>query len=293
MQALSPSELILNERGAIYHLNLKPEELASTVITVGDPARVREVSKHFDNIEFELQHREFITHTGTIGSKRISVISTGIGTPNIDIVLNELDAVANIDFSIRTIKEQLTSLNIIRIGTSGSVQEEIGMDSYVASTHAIGIDNLMNFYASENNEEEKQILQGFINHTGIQNNIGYPYISSASMRLIKHFVKGFHHGITVTCPGFYGPQGRMSRLINSHPRLLEAIQSFRFGNHQIANLEMETSALYGLSKTLHHNCVSLSAIVAHRTQNEFHQNSSSAVEKLIKNTLEIISTTDL
>src|ERR1700712_2496816 len=159
MQRIAESELIINPRGAIYHLDARPEEIANTIITVGDPNRVKEVSKHFDKIEFKLSHREFNTHTGYIGKKRISVVSTGIGPDNIDIVLNELDALVNIDFETRTIKEKLTSLNIIRVGTSGSLQKEIGVDSFVASTHGLGLDNLLNFYLYSNNEEEKQLLQ--------------------------------------------------------------------------------------------------------------------------------------
>ena len=181
MQRIAESELILNSRGAIYHLDVKPDELATNIITVGDPARVKEISKHFDKVEFERQHREFVTHTGYVGNKRISIVSTGIGPDNIDIVLNELDALVNIDFETRTIKDGLVSLNIIRIGTSGSLQADIPVDSFVASTHGLGIDNLMNFYLQENNEEEKQLIHSFLTQTQLHNGFAAPYISGASM----------------------------------------------------------------------------------------------------------------
>ncbi|MEO6136607.1 MAG: phosphorylase, partial [Ferruginibacter sp.] len=195
MQTIAESELIINARGAVYHLDVKPDELADTIITVGDPDRVKEVSKHFDHIEVQRQHREFVTHTGTIGDKRISVVSTGIGPDNIDIVLNELDALVNIDFASRTINKDLKQLHIIRIGTSGSLQDDVPVDSFVASTHGLGIDNLMNFYLHENNEEEKQLLHSFITQTQLHSQLS-PYIASVSMSLIKHFVEGYHHGIT-------------------------------------------------------------------------------------------------
>jgi uridine phosphorylase len=290
MAKIAESELILNKRGAIYHLNVRPEELASTVITVGDPGRVKEVSKHFDKIEFELQHREFVTHTGTIGNKRLSVVSTGIGPDNIDIVVNELDALVNIDFETRTIKPKLSHLNIIRLGTSGSLQEDIPVDSFVATTHGLGIDNLLNYYRHDNNEEEMQIVQQFVAHTQINSNFSHPYISSAGSSLLKHFVDGYHHGITVTCPGFYGPQGRVLRLGLTNPDLIDRLTQFTFGKHRITNFEMETSAIYGLGKLLGHQCLSISAIVANRVKKEFSKNGDAAVKNMIKKSLEIIST---
>ncbi|MEO8765942.1 MAG: nucleoside phosphorylase [Ginsengibacter sp.] len=289
MQPIAESELIINSRGAIYHLDAKPGEIAENIITVGDPARVKEVSKHFDKVEIELHHREFVTHTGFLGNKRLSVISTGIGTDNIDIVLNELDALANIDFSTRTIKSELKQLNIIRIGTSGSLQANIPVDSFVASTHGLGIDNLMNFYIQENNEEEKQLLHSFVTQTQLHSRFSFPYIAGAAMSLIKHFVDGFHQGITVTCPGFYGPQGRVLRLGVANPQFIDRLTHFRFGNHHIANFEMETAGIYGLGKALRHNCLSLSAIVANRIHKNFSADGNAAIEKLIVKTLEIIS----
>jgi len=289
MGTIAASELIINDRGAIYHVNCRPEEIANTIITVGDPDRVKEVSKHFDSIEFKNNHREFVTHTGYLGKKRISVTSTGIGPDNIDIVLNELDALVNIDFETRTIKEQLTSLNIIRVGTSGSLQQEIPVDSFVASTHGLGLDNLLNFYTHDSNEEEKQLLQAFDTHTQLHQGISSPYITGAGVSLLKEFVDGFHHGITVTCPGFYGPQGRVLRMGLTHPQLIDRLTSFSFGNHRVSNFEMETSAIYGMGKILGHHCLSLSAIVANRISKEFSKDGGAAVEKLIVKTLENIS----
>ena len=288
MIIIAASELIINDRGAIYHINCRPEEIANTIITVGDPDRVNEVSKYFDKIEFKNHHREFNTHTGYIGKKRITVTSTGIGPDNIDIVMNELDALVNIDFKTRSIKDKLTSLNIIRIGTCGSLQKDIPVDSFVASTHGLGIDNLLNFYINNSNEEEKQILHAFKTHTQMQQGISEPYINAAGISLLKEFVTGFHQGITVTCPGFYGPQGRVLRMGLNQPQLIDRLSGFSFGQHRICNFEMETSAIYGMGKIMGHHCLSLSVIVANRISKEFSKDGGAAVENLIKNALEII-----
>ncbi|BAV07180.1 uridine phosphorylase [Filimonas lacunae] len=288
MSVIPESELIINSRGAVYHLDVKPEELAPTVITVGDPDRVEQISKHFDSVEVKRQHREFITHTGFIGKKRISVVSTGIGPDNIDIVLNELDALANIDFASRTIKPELTSLQIFRIGTSGSLQAHIEVDSFVAGTHGIGIDNLLHYYRHENNDEEKLLLREFNAHTQLEGRLS-PYIASAATSLLKKFVTGYHNGITVTCPGFYGPQGRILRLGLANPELINRLTEFEYGNHRISNFEMETSAIYGLGKLLGHQCLSLNVIVANRVTKKFTKDGALAVQNLITNTLEIIA----
>ncbi|RFM26954.1 nucleoside phosphorylase [Deminuibacter soli] len=289
MNVIAASELIINSRGAIYHLDVRPEELAPTVITVGDPDRVKEVSKHFDAIEVQRNHREFVTHTGRLGNKRISVVSTGIGPDNIDIVLNELDALVNIDFTTRTIKPQLSSLQIIRVGTSGSLQSDIPVDSFVASTHGLGIDNLLNYYRHDNNEEEKAIVQQFTAHTQLDSQFSKPYIMQAGTSLLKHFVDGYYHGITVTCPGFYGPQGRVLRLGLTNPELINRLTEFSFGQHRITNFEMETSAIYGLGHLLGHQCLSLSAIVANRISKTFSGDGALAVERLIEKTLGVIA----
>ncbi len=288
MQRIAESELIINDRGAVYHLDVRPEELATNILTVGDPERVGRISKYFDKIEYKNQHREFVTHTGLIGNTRISVVSTGIGPDNIDIVLNELDALVNIDFETRTIKPELQSLNIIRIGTSGSLQADIPVDSFVASTHGLGLDNLMSFYLFEENDEEKQLIQSFITQTQLHSRLN-PYVASASMSLLKHFTEGYHQGITVTCPGFYGPQGRILRLGIANPNLIDSLTHFTFGNHRISNFEMETSAIYGLGKVLGHHCLALNAIIANRVNKNFSKDATELVERLIQKSLAIIA----
>ena len=293
MQKIAESELIINNRGAIYHLDCRPEEIASTIITVGDPDRVKTVSKHFDTIEFKNQHREFITHTGYIGNKRISCVSTGIGPDNIDIVFNELDALVNIDFEKRQTKEQLTALNIIRLGTSGSLQESIPVDSFVVSTHGLGLDNLLHFYQLKNNAEEQQLLQAFTIHTQLSNSNIIPYIYEAGSSLLKLFTTNYHHGITVTCPGFFGPQGRVLRLGLAYPNLVDNLTSFKFKQQQVTNFEMETSAMFGLARAMGHNSISISAIVANRVKKEFSANGNKAVEKLIAQSLAVIADSNI
>jgi uridine phosphorylase len=226
MQRIPESELIINSRGAIYHLDVRPEELAPTIIVVGDPDRVKKVSDHFDKVEHRLQHREFITHTGYIGKKHLSVISTGIGPDNIDIVLNELDALANIDFQTRLIKNELTKLSIIRFGTSGSLQADIPVDSFVASSHGLGLDNLLNFYNYQKSQADKEIVDAFLAQTKMDTGITNPYAFSGSKMLLDKFGDGFYKGITVTCPGFFGPQGRILRLGLSSPGLVDKLTHF-------------------------------------------------------------------
>jgi len=289
MQAIGASELIINDRGAIYHLNVRPEEIADTIITVGDPERVAEVSKYFDRVEHKLAHREFITHTGYIGQKRISVLSTGIGPDNIDITLNEIDALANINFDTRTINDQKKSVSIIRMGTCGSLQGEVGVNELVAGTHGLGIDNVLHFYERENNEEEKAILAAFDEHTKISAHKIQPYIATASAGLLKHFTEGYSHGITVTCPGFYGPQGRILRLPLKMPNLVDQMTSFKYGQHRIANFEMETSAIYGLCNLLGHQCLSINVIIANRVKKEYSKDMGKAVDHMIEKSLGIIA----
>ncbi len=288
-QPIGASELIINPRGAVYHLDLRPDEIADTIITVGDPERVAHVSKYFDRVEHKSAHREFITHTGYIGGKRISVMSTGIGPDNIDIALNEVDALVNIDFETRCIKETKKSVSVIRLGTCGSLQGEVGVDQLVAGTHGLGVDNLLHFYKPNNNDEELDILSAFEQHTNIQAHHIKPYISSASAGLLKHFTEGYSHGITVTCPGFYGPQGRILRLPLKMPNLVDQMTSFRFGNHHIANFEMETSAIYGLCNLLGHQCLSINVIVANRVKKEFSKDGAKAVDHMIQKSLGIIA----
>ena len=288
MPRIAESEMIINSRGAIYHLDVRPEELADTIIVVGDPDRVKKVSVHFDNIEHKLQHREFITHTGYIGKKRLSVTSTGIGPDNIDIAVNELDALANIDFNTREIKADFKKLQIIRFGTSGSLQADIPVDSFVASTHGLGLDNLLNYYAYTKSADEKGMADAFIEQTGLKIEVTNPYAFGGSAMLLGKFGAAFHKGITVTCPGFYGPQGRILRLGLSSPGLINKLTDFRFNSHRITNFEMETSAIYGLGRLMGHECLSVNAIVANRVVQEFSKDSNAAVESLIKQALEAL-----
>lgn len=290
VQRIAESELILNTRGAVYHLNLRPDEIGNTIITVGDPDRVGRVSRHFDVVELKQQHREFVTHTGLLNGKRVSVISTGIGPDNIDIVLNELDALVNIDLDTRQVKEEHTALQIIRIGTAGSLQRAVPVDSFVASTHGLGLDNLLNYYRLEQTEEERLLLQHFVTHTQLDAHTSYPYVSRCSVSLLKHFTQDFYSGITVTCPGFYAPQGRILRLGIRNPDLIDRLTHFQFGQHRVLNFEMETAAIYGLSRLLGHHCLSLSAIVANRIEKQFSKDSHLLVETLLTKCLDIIST---
>lgn len=289
MNPIAASELIINNRGAIYHLDVRPDEIADTIITVGDPDRVPNVSKYFDKVEHKCAHREFVTHTGYIGNKRISVLSTGIGPDNIDIALNEVDALVNIDFETRTINEKKKSVSIVRMGTCGSLQGEVGVDQLVAGTHGLGIDNLLHFYQLENTASEKGILDAFIAHTGIDKVHVKPYIASASNDLLQHFNEGYSKGITVTCPGFYGPQGRILRLPLNLPTLVDDMTSFRHEGHHIANFEMETSAIYGLCNLMGHHCLSVNVIIANRVKKEYSKDMAKSVDYMIQKTLGILA----
>lgn len=285
MQKLSEADLVINPDGSIYHLNLLPEDIADTVITVGDLDRVPEVSKYFDSIELKKGKREFITHTGYLGKKRISVISTGIGTDNIDIVFNELDALVNVDFETRTIKPTLKSLDIIRIGTSGAVQEDIPMGTILASTYGLGLDALMHYYEQSNSTEEKNLLNQINNHFSKIEGIS-PYLTSASSKLLESIGHDMAKGITVTAPGFYAPQGRQVRAKNAVSNFIAQINSFSYNNNRITNLEMETAGIYALAKTLGHHALSVNAILASRVKFEFSSNPNQIVEKAIKTVLE-------
>lgn len=286
---IAESELILNSRGAVYHLDLKPEELAGTIVTVGDPDRVQEVSKHFDKVEVKRQHREFVSHTGYIGQKRLTVVSTGIGTDNIDIVLNELDALVNIDFATRTVKSDLTRLKIVRLGTSGALQANVPVDSFVVSSHGLGLDNLLPWYEFDNTTDEEALLEAFHEQVQLRPGSASPYLISAAPGLASKFTEGYISGITVTCPGFYAPQGRALRGPLSHPQLLEQLTAFKLGRFYISNFEMETAGIYGLGRVLGHDCLSISTIVANRIGQQFTKDGAAAVERMIVKSLEIIS----
>lgn len=288
MRRIDESELILTPGGQVYHINLRPENLANTVITVGDPDRVKEVSKYFDKIEFQTQHREFVTHTGYIGSKRLTVLSSGIGPDNIDIVMNELDACVNIDFETRLVKDEHTQLSIIRFGTSGSLQEDIPVDSFVASTHGIGLDNVLHYYLFEASEHEQQLVSSFIKHTGLSEQQISPYAVQGSVELAAHFTDGYHQGMTVTCPGFYAPQGRVVRAGLRFPELVNQLSAFSFEGNRITNFEMETSAIFGLGKIFGHRCLALNAIVANRISKTFTKDAANSIDRMIRMNLEII-----
>ena len=286
MIRIKESELILNPDGSIYHLNLKPEDISDTLLFVGDQDRVEKITKHFDTIEFSTQKREFKTQTGTYKGKRISVISTGIGPDNIDIVLNELDALINIDFTTRTIKEKLNSLNIIRIGTSGSLQSDIPVDSFLIGTHGLDLNGMLHFYELEDicNHE---IENAFMKHTHWNSNKARPIFINNSLELERIFEsKQTYKGITGTAGGFYGPQGRVLRLAIQDSELNNKMNSFLYNGLRISNLEMETATIYGLSKLLGHNAVSLNAIIANRANGTFSKNPAKTIESLILYTLD-------
>ena len=281
-----PSEFILNADKSIYHLNLLPEDIADTIITVGDPNRVWEVSKYFDFIEVEKNKREFRTHTGRLNDKRITVISTGIGTDNIDIVMNELDALVNIDFNSKTVKPQHTVLDIIRIGTSGALQADIPLDAFVLSEFAIGFDNLLHFYKSED-VQHPDIQLAFVDHTDWSVFKSIPYVVRCNEELALRLRSDkILPGFTATNVGFYGPQGRKLRLNTEDNELNSKIASFNFDGMRITNMEMETSGIYGLSALMGHRAVSMNCILANRSTGEFSLHPQKAVDEMIQYVLE-------
>jgi uridine phosphorylase len=288
---ITPSELIINQDGSVYHLHLRPGELARTIVTVGDQNRVEQVSSLFDRVEIKRQHREFVTHTGMLRGKRISVISTGIGPDNIDIVLNEVDALFNIDFETRKVRAKKIRLDIFRIGTSGGLQEAIDVDSFVVSGSALGFDNLIYFYQNWKDISNTKLEGAFNAHLAMELEGIRPYATNASSDLLKLFSSpDFTEGITATHGGFYGPQGRRLRLHLAHPELNERMRSFSYNGSRITNFEMETAALYLLSSLLGHRALSLNVILANRFAGTVSENPRQSVERLIKKTLETILT---
>lgn len=286
MQAIQNSELIITGDGCIYHLNLKPGDLATTIVTVGDPERVTSVSQHFDTILIKKQKREFVTHTGLLANKKISVCSTGMGTDNIDIFLNEVDALFNIDFETRTIKKQLTELTFIRIGTSGAIQPAFELDGTIISEYAIGFDTLMHFYDYEGERDLQDSLHQYI--TKNQLNIPF-YTSKASKSLVDIFRALSEIGITITNPGFYGPQSRKIRLDTKYEHLMNTLQNFEWQGKTITNLEMETAGIYSLASQLGHKAISLNAMIANRATGAFSQQAQRTIDSLIEKTLQIIA----
>ncbi len=285
-RTIPPSELVLNPDNSIYHLKLHPEQLAYDIIVVGDPNRVKTISNYFDTIEHKVENREIITHTGMLNGKKLTVLSTGMGTDNIDIVLNELDALVNIDLENRTIKPEKTSLNIVRIGTSGALQKDIPVDAFVVSKYGLGMDGLMNYYEFEQNKKEAELLNQFYKQTNYSKTFAQPYFVKASENLFNTLSKGNISGITATASGFYGPQGRTLRIPLKEKNINEKLNSFNYNNLQIVNFEMETAAIYGLSRALGHNACTICTVVANRFSNEFSSNYKSSVKKLIEQTLE-------
>lgn len=284
VRTISETDLILNQDGSIYHLNLLPHDIASTIITVGDPDRVAEVSKYFDRIELKKGKREFITHTGYIGKRRISVISTGIGTDNIDIVVNELDALVNINLDTRTEKERATTLNFIRIGTSGSLQPNLPMGSLLASSHAIGLDSLMHYYQGDRQQTDPALV-AYVNNYFKSDNLN-AYIEACSSYLNSKIAFDLPTGITLTAPGFYAPQGRNTRAKQMHSNLLEKMIRFSYKGQVITNLEMETAGIYGLANALGHRALSINAILASRVNFEFSKQPNKVIEQAIQKVLE-------
>ena len=283
---IASSELILNPDGSVYHLNLKPEHIATDILFVGDQNRVEKITKHFSSIEFSLQKREFKTQTGIYKGKRITVISTGIGPDNIDIVMNELDALVNIDLKAKTIKEKLTSLNIIRIGTSGSLQSNIPCDSIVLSQYGLGLDNMLRSYCIDE-ISEKDIEDAFIKQTNWDLKKGRPYVIRGSEILEKKFQSTtIYKGFTGTAGGFYGPQGRVLRMPIQDQELNSKMDQFEYKGIKMTNLEMETGAIYGLGKLLGHQCLSLNAIIANRATGTFSEDPYKAVDALIEYALD-------
>jgi uridine phosphorylase len=290
MSRIAESELIINPDGTIFHLHIKPEQLASRVILVGDPGRVETVASYFDTIQHKGANREFVWATGMYRDCRFTVLSTGIGTDNIDIVLNELDALVNIDFETRTQKKELKSLDIVRIGTSGSLQKDLPVDSWVLSKKAIGFDGLLNFYEGRNDICDVPFETAFVKHVGWKSDLPAPYTISATETLINKLSGNkVHTGITISAPGFYGPQGRIIRLPIAMPEINNLVTSFRYGDERITNYEMECSAIYGLSSLLGHQAATVCAIIANRLAGTYSKDYKKVVEKLIEYVLNSMS----
>ena len=283
---LEASELILNADNSIYHLNLLPEDISDTIIVVGDQNRVAQVSKYFDTIEVKKNKREFYTHTGLLNGKRITVLSTGIGADNIDIVLNELDALANIDFNSRTINKDFKQLKIVRIGTSGAIQADIPVDSFVLSEYALGFDGVLHFYKSKGILDE-DFVKAFVEHTSWSDKKPWPYLVKSDDSLRSQLSSNrIRYGVTITNSGFYGPQGRKLRLDLQDNTINDKLTSFKYKELRFTNMEMESSAIYGLSRLLGHKAVSLNCIIANRVIGEFSKNPLQTIDSLIKYALE-------
>jgi len=289
-QPIPASQLVLNAEGAVYHLNLHPDQLADDIILVGDPGRVDMIASFFDKIEVKRQNRELITRTGYFNGKRITAMSTGMGTDNIDIVMNELDTLVNIDLKTRMPKEEHRSLNIIRVGTCGALQPEIEVeDSYVATRYAIGLDGLIYFYEKNAEVNEIAMRDAFIKQMDYPKDLPLPYIVEGSKELLDRLTEGYYQGVTATAPGFYGPQGRTLRMHLAYPENNHKMEAFEYQGWRVCNFEMESSALYGLGKMMGHNCLTICVVVANRVTEKFATDYHPYMKKLVANTLERLS----
>ncbi len=285
-QPIPASQLVLNNEGAIYHLNLHPDQLADNVIMVGDPGRVDMIASFFDKIDVERQNRELVTRTGWFNGKRITVLSTGMGTDNLDIVMNELDALANIDLKTRMPKETHRSLNLIRLGTCGALQPDIEPGNNVATRYAIGLDGLLYFYEKNKEVNEIAMRDAFIKQMDYPKDLPKPYVVEGSKMLFDKLAEGYYQGVTATAPGFYGPQGRTLRMHLSYPENNNKIEHFDYQGWRVCNFEMESSALYGLGKMMGHNCLTICVAIANRVTEKFTTDYHPYVRKLVESTLE-------
>ena len=282
---LEPSELVLNPDGSVYHLALQPEQIADTVFVVGDPGRVERISERFDTVELRTRNREFVAHTGTFKGRRFTALATGIGTDNIDIVLNELDALVNIDLDTRTVRAERRSLNIVRMGTCGALHSDIEPGSLVVSAYGLGMDNVLHYYAYENTPTEQRLWQAILEHSQWPDNLPFPYVAAGNAQLVERYGHGQHVGITATAGGFYGPQGRQLRALASISDLNERLAGFEDEGMRILNFEMETSALYGLAGVLGHKACTICTVVANRPSGRFLKDHHAAVDAMIEEVL--------
>ncbi len=286
MMKFKESELIINPDGSVYHIKLRPEDIADTVLLVGDQGRVKMISKYFDSIEHQSQNREFLAHTGYYNGERITALSTGIGTDNIDIVVNELDAAVNIDLNTRMLKDNRRSLRLIRLGTSGAIQPGINVDTFVASEYGLGFDGLLHYYKFDDNIIDNDLTEAFIKHTGWSSKLPYPYIVKHSGSIIETVAHDMTKGITATASGFFGPQGRELRIPLAFPEMNSKMESFNYNSKSITNFEMETSALYALGKILGHQTLTICTIIANRANKQYSTDYKKTVDKLILTVLD-------
>ena len=283
---LAPSELVLNPDGSVYHLALRPDQLGDLVLVVGDQGRVERISRHFSKVEHRVQNREFVAHTGVYHGTHVTALSTGIGTDNIDIVLNELDALVNIDLERRTPRTEHRSLRIIRLGTCGALQEDIPVDSRIVSAFGVGLDNVLHYYAYENTGAEQRLLNDLLGHTEWPDNLPVHYVAAGDPRLVELLGHDNHVGVTLTAGGFYGPQGRQLRLVPSVDGLNERFSSFEHEGLRCTNFEMETSALYGLGGMMGHRVCTVCTVVANRLRKEYSKDHHTSIDRMIAEALE-------